>query len=124
VVTSTSKALSIANKGLTYKLYKFISPNRKFRIKYFKFQCCFIASWSAPYEYDQYGNKISNLGGNKINFYHQSDGNLKIEDAESGATNLIQNGSNYIKDYKQKNVSWTSVTLEFYLVPVMKKVVF
>jgi hypothetical protein len=57
-----------------------------------------------PYEYDQYGNKISNLGGNKINFYHQSDGNLKIEDAESGATNLIQNGSNYIKDYKQKNV--------------------
>ena len=114
VVTSTSKALSIANKGLSLtSSISLLVRTVSLASNILNSNVASLQVGRPPYEYDQYGNKISNLGGNKINFYHQSDGNLKIEDAESGATNLIQNGSNYIKDYKQKNVSWTSVTLEF-----------
>lgn len=35
-------------------------------------------------EYDKDGNKISGLGGDKIDFHHQEDGSVKITDRKSG----------------------------------------
>lgn len=66
-------------------------------------------------EYDTNGNKISDLGGDKIDFIHQIDGNLKVVNRENGISNTIRNGSRFIKDYKHRDlsVSWLDITKEF-----------
>ena len=66
-------------------------------------------------EYDTDGKKISNLGGDKIDFIHQKNGDVQIIDKTNNHTNIIKNGSKYIKNYTQRNssVSWNDITKEF-----------
>ncbi|MBS1656119.1 MAG: hypothetical protein JSU05_14800, partial [Bacteroidetes bacterium] len=68
-----------------------------------------------PDEFDQNGNKISNLGGNKIDFYHQKNGDTKIVDRQTGASNIIKNGESLIRGYTQRdeNISWSTIFKEF-----------
>jgi len=73
-------------------------------------------AWAMPPdEFDQNGNKISNLGGDKIDFYHQKNGDTKIVDRASGASNIITGGESIIRDYTQRNkdISWSSIFQEF-----------
>ncbi len=66
-------------------------------------------------EYDKDGNKLSDLGGDKIDFHHQENGNTKIVDRESGATNIIRGGEKIIRGYtlRNANTSWSTITKEF-----------
>jgi len=66
-------------------------------------------------EYDSDGNKISNLGGDKIDFFHQKNGDTKIVDRASGASNVINQGERLIRGYehRDKNTSWLGLTLEW-----------
>ncbi|MBX2949206.1 MAG: RHS repeat-associated core domain-containing protein [Crocinitomicaceae bacterium] len=59
-------------------------------------------------EYDKDGNKISNLGGDKIDFHHQANGDTKITDKETGASNIILGGESLIRGYTQrsKDTGW------------------
>ncbi|MBS1738197.1 MAG: hypothetical protein JSS98_16565, partial [Bacteroidetes bacterium] len=68
-----------------------------------------------PDEFDQNGKKISNLGGDKIDFYHQKNGDTKIVDRASGASNIITGGESIIRGYTQRNkdVSWSTIFQEF-----------
>ena len=68
-----------------------------------------------PYEYDKYGNKISDLGGDKIDFYHLENGDTMIVDRETGASNIITNGESLIRGYthRDKNTSWITLFYEF-----------
>lgn len=49
-----------------------------------------------PDEFNQQGNKISNLEGNVVDFYHQVNGDTKIFDRESGKSNIIIGGEKLI----------------------------
>ncbi len=53
-------------------------------------------------EYDSDGNKISNLGGDKIDFFHQKNGDTKIVDRATGASNMIAGGESLIRGYEQR----------------------
>jgi RHS repeat-associated protein len=66
-------------------------------------------------EYDQSGRKISDLGGDKIDFFHQADGNTKIVDRENGASNIIKGGEALIRGYehRKKDIGWGQITEEF-----------
>ena len=66
-------------------------------------------------EFDSDGNKISNLGGDKIDFFHQKNGDTKIVDRASGASNVINKGERLIRDYehRDKNTSWLGLSLEW-----------
>lgn len=68
-----------------------------------------------PDEFDKNGNKISDLGGSDVNFYHQEDGSTIIEDQKTCATNTIKGGENLIKGYTQRDgtASWSTITSEF-----------
>lgn len=72
---------------------------------------------NVPNEYDENGNKISDLGGDKVDFYHQKNGDTKIVDKKNGATSTITGGENIIRGYtlRDKNTSWGDVTGEFFL---------
>lgn len=67
-------------------------------------------------EFDKAGNKISDLGGNKIDFFHQENGDTKIVDRETRASNIITNGEKYIKGYthRDKNTSWNTLSKEYF----------
>lgn len=43
-------------------------------------------------EYDKEGNKISDLGGDKVDFYHQEDGSTIVKDLQTSTTNKIKGG--------------------------------
>jgi len=61
-------------------------------------------------EFDSDGNKISNLGGDKIDFFHQKNGDTKIVDRASGLSNTITDGESLIRGYTQRDASvgpWT-----------------
>ncbi|MFS4472152.1 RHS repeat domain-containing protein [Chryseobacterium sp. T20] len=66
-------------------------------------------------EYDQNGKMISNLGGNKIDFYHQRNGDTKMVSRQSGASNIIKGGESIIRGYthRGKDVSWRTITDEY-----------
>ncbi|PQL94857.1 RHS repeat domain-containing protein [Apibacter adventoris] len=66
-------------------------------------------------EFDEKGNKISNLGGDKIDFYHQKDGSTKVVDRESGESNIITGGKSLIQGYtyRKKSTSWWTLFKEF-----------
>jgi len=66
-------------------------------------------------EYDKDGNKISDLGGDKIDFRHQEDGSTKIVDRATGASNVIKGGEELIKGYTQRDnsTSWGLLFLEW-----------
>jgi RHS repeat-associated protein len=66
-------------------------------------------------EFDKNGKKISDLGGDKVNFYHQENGDTKIEDQKTCETNTIKNGEKLIKGFTQRNKStdWSTLTSEF-----------
>jgi RHS repeat-associated protein len=66
-------------------------------------------------EYDQNGKMISNLGGNKIDFYHQRNGDTKVVSRHTGASNIIKDGESIIRGYthRGKDVSWTTITDEY-----------
>jgi hypothetical protein len=66
-------------------------------------------------EYDKDGNKISKLGGNEIDFYHQKNGDTKVIDKKTGASNIIKGGQTWIKDYthRSKDISWAQLTFEW-----------
>jgi len=68
-----------------------------------------------PDEFNQNGQKISGLGGNKIDFYHQKDGSTKIVDRESGASNIIKGGERLIRDFslRDKDIGWYVIFKEF-----------
>ncbi|MBL3549461.1 DUF6443 domain-containing protein [Chryseobacterium sp. KMC2] len=67
-------------------------------------------------EYDQNGKMISNLGGNKIDFFHQRNGDTKVVNRQSGASNLITGGESIIRGYTQrgKDVGWGTITGEYF----------
>ncbi|MCL6219431.1 RHS repeat-associated core domain-containing protein [Zunongwangia pacifica] len=54
-------------------------------------------------EYDANGNKISNLGGDEVDFFHQSNGDTRIVVRETGASTLITGGESIIRGYVQRN---------------------
>lgn len=66
-------------------------------------------------EFDKDGNKISDLGGDKVNFYHQANGDTKVEDQQSCATTTIKGGEAIIRGYTQrdKNTSWFQIANEW-----------
>jgi len=66
-------------------------------------------------EYDKSGNKVSDLGGDKVDFHHQEDGSTKIVDRETGASNSINGGEDLINGYtpRDKSTSWSKITNEF-----------
>jgi len=66
-------------------------------------------------EFDKDGNKISDLGGDKIDFYHQGDGSTKILDRETGASNVVKGGEKVIRGYthREKNTSWGTLYWEW-----------
>ena len=68
-----------------------------------------------PYEYDKDGNKISDLGGDKIDFFHQENGDTVVVDRETGATNTISGGEALIRGYthREKDTSWLTLFSEF-----------
>ncbi|MCB0716092.1 MAG: hypothetical protein KDC06_08775 [Chitinophagaceae bacterium] len=113
VLTSVSRALPIASKGISLTNKISIILRTVSTATNIINTNITTAQIGPPYEYDRYGNKISDLGGNKINFYHQSDGNVKVVDTESGASNVITQGSKFIKNYQESASSWGKVTYEF-----------
>ena len=66
-------------------------------------------------EYDDTGRLISKLGGDQIDFIHQKDGNVKVVNNVTHQTNIIKEGSKYIKGYTHRgnDVSWIDITKEF-----------
>lgn len=74
-------------------------------------------SATPPNEFDENGNKISNLGGEKVDFYHQKDGSIKIVDCETGKSNTIKSGQDVIKGFEHRdenvNVNWETIYNEF-----------
>jgi len=70
---------------------------------------------SAGNEYDPSGKKISNLGGDKIDFFHQTNGDTKIVDKASGASNIISGGESLIQGFtlRDNKTSWSQITGEF-----------
>ena len=66
-------------------------------------------------EYDTDGTVISDLGGNKIDFIHQKNGDVKIVNKENGHTNTISKGKKFIYNYTHRNnsISWKDITKEF-----------
>jgi hypothetical protein len=66
-------------------------------------------------EFDDKGNKISDLGGDKIDFYHQKNGDTKVVDRESGESNVISGGKSIIEGYthRKKSTSWWTLSKEF-----------
>lgn len=62
-------------------------------------------------EFDKDGKKISNLGGDKVDFHHQEGGDTKVVDRETGASNIIKGGESLIKDFKQrhKDIGWKDI---------------
>jgi hypothetical protein len=66
-------------------------------------------------EYDKDGKKISDLGGDKVNFYHQANGDTKVENQENCATTVIKGGEKIIKDFTQRqtNISWWQIYREW-----------
>ena len=70
---------------------------------------------SVENEYDKNGKKISNKGGDKIDFYHQANGDTKIVDRASGAFNIIKGGEALIRGYthRNKSTSWSTLFYEF-----------
>ena len=67
-------------------------------------------------EYDKNGKMISNLGGNKIDFYHQKNGDTKVVSRQTGASNVIKGGESIISGYthRGKDVGWGTITGEFF----------
>ncbi|MBK8488309.1 MAG: RHS repeat-associated core domain-containing protein [Chitinophagales bacterium] len=68
-----------------------------------------------PDEFEKNRNKISDLGGDKIDFFHQENGDTKIVDRASGSSNTIRGGESLIKGYTQrdKNTSWGTLFKEW-----------
>ena len=66
-------------------------------------------------EYDTDGTVISDLGGNKIDFIHQKNGDVKIVNKENKLTNTISKGKKFIYNYTHRNnsISWKDITKEF-----------
>lgn len=70
-----------------------------------------------PYnEYDKNSKMISNLGGDKIDFYHQRNGDTKVVSRQTGASNIIKGGESIIRGYthRGKDVGWGTITGEFF----------
>ncbi|MGG7552671.1 hypothetical protein ACQ7CX_18845 [Chryseobacterium arthrosphaerae] len=67
-------------------------------------------------EFDKNGKKISNLGGNKINFHHQSNGDTQIINLQTGTSNIIKGGESIIRNYthREKDVGWGTITGEYF----------
>jgi RHS repeat-associated protein len=68
-------------------------------------------------EFDKNGKKISELGGNKIDFHHQDNGDTKVVDRETGASNIITGGERLLKNYtkRDKSTSWKKLFSEWSL---------
>ncbi len=66
-------------------------------------------------EYDVNGKQISKLGGEKVDFYHQKDGSIKIADRESGDSSTIKSGQDVIKGFEHRDatVNWKTIYNEF-----------
>ncbi|WP_223601697.1 DUF6443 domain-containing protein [Chryseobacterium sp. GVT01B] len=67
-------------------------------------------------EYDKNGKMISNLGGNKIDFYHQRNGDTKVVSRQTGASNIITGGESIIRGYthRGKDIGWGTITIEYF----------
>ena len=72
-------------------------------------------------EYDTDGKFLSDLGGDKIDFYHQEDGNVKVVNRSNGVSNIIYDGTKYIngknlraeKDVSAADVGISEFSQEF-----------
>ena len=64
-----------------------------------------------PDEFDKDGNKISDLGGDKIDFFHQENGDTRIVDRASGNSNTIRGGESLIIGYAQRDKNTSLGTL-------------
>jgi RHS repeat-associated protein len=67
------------------------------------------------HEYDKDGNKISDLGVDQVNFYLQANGDTKVEDQTTCATNTIKGGEALIRGFTQRNAdtSWSDIAREW-----------
>lgn len=66
-------------------------------------------------EYDSNGKMISNLGGNKVDFFHQKNGDTQVVNRQNGASNVIKGGESIIRGYahRGKDVGWGTITNEY-----------
>lgn len=58
----------------------------------------------------------SNLGGNKIDFYHQKNGDTKVVSRQTGVSNIIKGGESIIRGYthRGKDIGWGTITGEYF----------
>ncbi len=66
-------------------------------------------------EYDKNGNKISNLGGDYVHFFHLSNGDTRVIDVMAGGSNIIKGGERLIRGYahRDKNTNYWDIFQEF-----------
>ena len=64
-------------------------------------------------EYDVNGKKISNLGGNSIDFYHQKDNSIIIKNRANGITNTMKDDMISGYTHRSNSTSWFQITHEF-----------
>ncbi|MBS1645433.1 MAG: hypothetical protein JST36_10380 [Bacteroidetes bacterium] len=55
--------------------------------------------------YDTNGKKIDDLGGDKIDFFAQKNGDTKVVDNETKASTMIPNGESLIQGFSQRDAS-------------------
>ena len=67
-------------------------------------------------EYDQDGNVISNLGGERYDFKHNSKHDTKVFDNKTGKSIIIKGGEKLIRNYahRDKNTTLMQLTKEFF----------
>jgi hypothetical protein len=62
-------------------------------------------------EYDKDGKKISPLGGDKIDFYHQANGDTKVEDQETCEATTISGGEKIIRGFTERDKDVNPLTI-------------
>ena len=69
----------------------------------------------ASTEYDTTGKVISDLGGKDYDFYHKTDGDVKVVNNANGISNIIKGGSFILRNYERRKstTSWQDITIEF-----------
>jgi RHS repeat-associated protein len=68
-----------------------------------------------PNEYDENGNLISTLGGDKIDFIHQKDGSIIIQNCSTGDSVTTKKGMDILKGFenRNRNIDYMDVFDEF-----------
>ncbi|HEX8576183.1 MAG TPA: RHS repeat-associated core domain-containing protein [Flavobacterium sp.] len=72
-------------------------------------------STKPPNEYDVNGNLISTLGGNSIDYIHQKDGSILIQNCSTGESITTKAGMDILKGFvnRDKNIDYMDIFNEF-----------